>query len=47
MAEKSNSLYKGSDVVCDFDCSSCNENGINTQAHHFCKDCDQGFVDSA
>ena len=45
MAEKGSSLYKGSDAVYDFECSSCNENGLNTEAQHFCKDCDQGFCE--
>jgi len=45
MEEKSMSLYKGSDALYDFECSSCYEDGLNTEAQHFCRDCDECFCD--
>ena len=45
MAEKSSSLYKGSDVLYDYECSSCYEDGLNTEAQHFCRDCIECFCD--
>jgi len=43
MAENSSSLCKGSDAVHDFTCSSCNHDGLNTEATHFCRECAECF----
>ena len=45
MAEKGMSLYKGSDALYDYVCSSCYEDGLNTEAKHFCRDCEECFCD--
>ncbi|XP_052778641.1 uncharacterized protein LOC128216090 [Mya arenaria] len=33
------SIQRGCDVINDFSCSPCEENGLNTEAHHFCTKC--------
>ncbi|XP_052778680.1 uncharacterized protein LOC128216133 [Mya arenaria] len=33
------SIHRGCDFIYDFSCSPCEENGFNTEAHHYCTQC--------
>ncbi|XP_052779587.1 uncharacterized protein LOC128216915 [Mya arenaria] len=33
------SIHRGCDFIHDFSCSPCEENGFNTEAHHYCTQC--------
>jgi len=39
-------LEHGSDLVYDYSCLSCSEDGRNSEATHFCQDCEQCFCDA-
>ncbi|XP_052779433.1 uncharacterized protein LOC128216807 [Mya arenaria] len=40
MASKfESSIQRGCDFIHDFSCSPCEENGFNTEAHHYCTQC--------
>ncbi|XP_052779683.1 uncharacterized protein LOC128216958 [Mya arenaria] len=45
MASRGSSIYKGSDLIHDYSCSKCEENDLNTEAQHFCPDCEQYLCD--
>ncbi|WAR01958.1 TRI33-like protein, partial [Mya arenaria] len=45
MATGRSSIYKGSDLIHDFSCSKCEENDFNTEAQHFCPDCEHYLCD--
>ncbi|WAR26258.1 TRI66-like protein [Mya arenaria] len=36
---KASSTRRGGDFIHDFSCSPCEENGFNTEAHHYCTKC--------
>ncbi|XP_052781959.1 uncharacterized protein LOC128218350 [Mya arenaria] len=40
MATGGSSIYKGSDLIHDLSCSKCEENDLNTEAQHFCPECE-------
>ncbi|XP_052778097.1 uncharacterized protein LOC128215452 [Mya arenaria] len=40
MATGDSSIYKGSDLIHDFSCSKCEEDNLNTEAQHFCPQCE-------
>ncbi|XP_052778748.1 uncharacterized protein LOC128216219 [Mya arenaria] len=40
MASKGSSICKGSDLIHDYSCSKCEENDLNTEAQHFCPQCE-------
>ncbi|WAR20267.1 hypothetical protein MAR_002105 [Mya arenaria] len=40
MASKDSSIYMGSDLIHDYSCSKCEENDLNTEALHFCQQCE-------
>ncbi|WAR20266.1 hypothetical protein MAR_002104, partial [Mya arenaria] len=40
MASKDSSIYMGSDLIHDYSCSKCEENDLNTEALHFCPQCE-------
>ncbi|WAR26163.1 hypothetical protein MAR_011867 [Mya arenaria] len=37
------SLYKASDLIHDFTCSPCEEDGLNSEAQYFCVDCSRYY----
>ncbi|XP_052781901.1 uncharacterized protein LOC128218296 [Mya arenaria] len=44
MASKfESSIHRGGDFIHDFTCSPCEENGLNTEAQHFCKECSKYY----
>ncbi|XP_052791137.1 tripartite motif-containing protein 29-like [Mya arenaria] len=45
MAFGGSSIYKGSDLIHDYSCSKCEENDFNTEAQHFCPECDHYLCD--
>ncbi|WAR19480.1 hypothetical protein MAR_001318, partial [Mya arenaria] len=45
MATGGSSIYKGSDLIHDYNCSKCEENDLNTEAQHFCPQCEHYLCD--
>ncbi|WAQ96349.1 TRI33-like protein, partial [Mya arenaria] len=45
MAFGGSSIYKGSDLIHDYSCSKCEENDFNTEAQHFCPECEHYLCD--
>ncbi|XP_052781463.1 uncharacterized protein LOC128218010 [Mya arenaria] len=45
MASGSSSFYKGSDLIHDYSCFTCEENDLNTEAQHFCPKCEHYLCD--
>ncbi|XP_052778739.1 uncharacterized protein LOC128216210 [Mya arenaria] len=45
MAAGGSYFYKGSDLIHDYGCSKCEENDLNTEAQHFCPDCEHYLCD--
>ncbi|WAR26751.1 TIF1B-like protein [Mya arenaria] len=45
MASRGSSIYKGSDLIHDYSCSKCEENDLNTEAQHFCPQCEHYLCD--
>ncbi|WAR08606.1 hypothetical protein MAR_018564, partial [Mya arenaria] len=45
MATGVGSFYKGSDLIHDYSCSTCEENDLNTEAQHFCPQCEHYMCD--
>ncbi|XP_052816988.1 uncharacterized protein LOC128243321 [Mya arenaria] len=45
MAFGGSSFYKGSDLIHDYSCSKCEENDLNTEAQHFCPECEHYLCD--
>ncbi|WAQ96326.1 hypothetical protein MAR_029016 [Mya arenaria] len=45
MAFGGSSVYKGSDLIHDYSCSKCAENDFNTEAQHFCPECEHYLCD--
>ncbi|XP_052809431.1 uncharacterized protein LOC128237892 [Mya arenaria] len=45
MAAGGASFYKGSDLIHDYSCSTCEENDMNTEAQHFCPQCEHYLCD--
>ncbi|XP_052780473.1 nuclear factor 7, brain-like [Mya arenaria] len=45
MATGSSSFYMGSDLIHDYSCSKCEENDLNTEAQHFCPECEHYLCD--
>ncbi|WAR25841.1 hypothetical protein MAR_011545 [Mya arenaria] len=44
MASKfESSIQRDGDFIYDFTCSPCEENGLNTEAQHFCKECSKYY----
>ncbi|XP_052806928.1 uncharacterized protein LOC128236110 [Mya arenaria] len=46
MATGGASLYKGSDLIHDYGCSKCEEHDRNTEAQHFCQECEHYLCDN-
>ncbi|XP_052810710.1 uncharacterized protein LOC128238634 [Mya arenaria] len=45
MATGGASFHKGSDLIHDYSCSTCEENDLNTEAQHFCPQCEHYLCD--
>ncbi|WAR30610.1 hypothetical protein MAR_033152 [Mya arenaria] len=45
MASGGSSIYKGSDLIRDYNCSKCEEDDLNTEAQHFCPQCEHYLCD--
>ncbi|XP_052786919.1 uncharacterized protein LOC128222112 [Mya arenaria] len=45
MASGRSSIYKGSDLIHDYSCSKCEENDLNTEAQHYCPECEHYLCD--
>ncbi|XP_052817039.1 uncharacterized protein LOC128243350 [Mya arenaria] len=45
MAFGGSSIYKGSDLIHDYSCSKCDDNDFNTEAQHFCPECEHYLCD--
>ncbi|WAR29228.1 TRI33-like protein, partial [Mya arenaria] len=45
MATGGSSIYKGSDLIHDYSCSKCEESDLNTEATHFCPQCEHYLCD--
>ncbi|WAR30602.1 hypothetical protein MAR_033144 [Mya arenaria] len=45
MASGGSSIYKGSDLIHDYSCSKCEEDDLNTEAQHFCPQCEHYLCD--
>ncbi|XP_052774587.1 uncharacterized protein LOC128213105 [Mya arenaria] len=45
MAYGGSSMYKGSDLIHDYSCSKCEEDDLNTEAQHFCPQCENYLCD--
>ncbi|XP_052817011.1 uncharacterized protein LOC128243338 [Mya arenaria] len=45
MASGGSSFYKASDLIHDYSCSKCGENDFNTEAQHFCPECEHYLCD--
>ncbi|XP_052781505.1 uncharacterized protein LOC128218033 [Mya arenaria] len=45
MASRGSSIYKGSDLIHEYSCSKCEENDLNTEAQHFCPECEHYLCD--
>ncbi|XP_052778114.1 uncharacterized protein LOC128215470 [Mya arenaria] len=45
MATGGSSFYKGSDLIHDYSCTKCEEDNFNTEAQHFCSQCEHYLCD--
>ncbi|XP_052760758.1 uncharacterized protein LOC128203393 [Mya arenaria] len=45
MASGGSSIYKGSDQFHNYSCSTCEQNNLNTDAQHFCPQCEHYLCD--
>ncbi|WAR26027.1 hypothetical protein MAR_011731 [Mya arenaria] len=46
MASNFESIQMGCDFIHDFACSACEEDGLNTEAQHFCNQCTKYYCDN-
>ncbi|XP_052779011.1 uncharacterized protein LOC128216475 [Mya arenaria] len=45
MASRGSPLYKGSDLIHDYSCFTCEENDLDIEAQHFCPQCEHYLCD--